>query len=165
MSTVTTTVAILIIIISNRTTMDSTIEDGNDLVRLSLSDQLHSFELYFVLLGQKPDGSGSAASTLEIRKIPAEFNTISKLNEHFSKFGTVTNVQVLFLLSLFLLSSRFSLKIAYDGASDSALVAYATFQEAETAYKNPEPLFNNRFIKIFWHNSNKVRLDSLFLSS
>ncbi|CAF2066455.1 unnamed protein product [Rotaria magnacalcarata] len=84
---------------------------------------------------QKPDGSGS---TLEIRKIPVEFNTISKLNEHFSKFGTVTNVQ-----------------IAFDGSSDSALIAYGTFQEAETAYKNPEPLFNNRFIKIFWHNPNK----------
>ena len=48
-------------------------------------------------LGQKPDGSGSTSTTLEIRKIPVEFNTISKLNEHFSKFGTVTNVQVLFI--------------------------------------------------------------------
>ncbi|CAF1256242.1 unnamed protein product [Rotaria sordida] len=87
---------------------------------------------------QKSDGSGSTSTTLEIRKVPVEFNTISKLNEHFSKFGTVTNVQ-----------------IAFDGSSDSALVAYATYQQAETAYKNPEPLFNNRFIKIFWHNPNK----------
>lgn len=45
-------------------------------------------------LGSKPDGSGS--TTLEIRKIPVESNTISNLNEHFSKFGTVTNVQVYF---------------------------------------------------------------------
>ncbi len=44
--------------------------------------------------GQKPDGSGSGSTTLELRKIPVESNTISKLNEHFSKFGTVTNVQV-----------------------------------------------------------------------
>jgi RNA-binding protein 26 len=48
----------------------------------------------FSYAGQKPDGSGSASTTLEIRKIPTEFNTISKLNEHFSKYGTVTNVQV-----------------------------------------------------------------------
>jgi len=85
---------------------------------------------------QKPNGSNSGLTTLEIRKIPTEFNTISKLNEHFSKFGTVTNVQ-----------------IAYDGSPDSALIAYGTNQEADTAYKNPEPLFNNRFIKIFWHKA------------
>jgi len=84
---------------------------------------------------QKSDGS---TTTLEIRKLPVESNTISKLNEHFSKFGTVTNVQ-----------------IAFDGSPDSALIAYSSFQEAETAYKNPEPLFNNRFIKIFWHNPDK----------
>ncbi|CAF4964787.1 unnamed protein product, partial [Rotaria socialis] len=60
--------------------------------------------IYLYDIGQKSDGSGS---TLEIRKIPVEFNTISKLNEHFSKFGTVTNVQ-----------------IAFDGSADSALIAY-----------------------------------------
>ncbi|CAF0868030.1 unnamed protein product [Adineta ricciae] len=92
---------------------------------------------------QKSDSSSSGAATLEIRKIPAESNTISRLNEHFSKFGTVTNVQ-----------------IAFDGSPDSALIAYGTFQEAETAYKNPEPLFNNRFIKIFWHNPNKAQNSS-----
>ena len=48
--------------------------------------------LYLNDSGQKPDGSGP--TTLELRKIPTESNTISKLNEHFSKFGTVTNVQV-----------------------------------------------------------------------
>ncbi|UJR08466.1 hypothetical protein I4U23_012735 [Adineta vaga] len=89
---------------------------------------------------QKSDSSSSGSVKLEIRKIPVESNTISKLNEHFSKFGTVTNVQ-----------------IAFDGSPDSALIAYGSFQEAETAYKNPEPLFNNRFIKIFWHNPNKTQ--------
>lgn len=52
---------------------------------------------YVNFSGQKPDGSSSASTTLEIRKIPVEFNTISKLNEHFSKFGTVTNVQVIII--------------------------------------------------------------------
>lgn len=32
--------------------------------------------------------------TLEVRKIPVEFNNIAKLNEHFGKFGTLTNIQV-----------------------------------------------------------------------
>ena len=49
---------------------------------------------YFDNLGQKPDGFPSGSTTLEIRKIPVESNTILKLNEHFSRFGTVTNVQV-----------------------------------------------------------------------
>jgi hypothetical protein len=50
------------------------------------------YEHMLSISGQKSNWSGS--TTLEVRKIPAEFNTISKLNEHFSKFGTVTNVQV-----------------------------------------------------------------------
>jgi hypothetical protein len=61
--------------------------------------------LFYKIKGQKPDGSGSAPATLEIRKIPVEFNTISKLNEHFSKFGTVTNVQV-YLIFLLLIKSN-----------------------------------------------------------
>lgn len=33
-------------------------------------------------------------ATLEVRKVPQEFNNIAKLNEHFGKFGTLVNVQV-----------------------------------------------------------------------
>lgn len=32
--------------------------------------------------------------TLEVRRIPSHLNTISKLNEHFSQFGQVVNMQV-----------------------------------------------------------------------
>lgn len=32
--------------------------------------------------------------TLEVRKIPPELNNIAKLNEHFGKFGSLTNIQV-----------------------------------------------------------------------
>lgn len=31
---------------------------------------------------------------LEVRKIPPELNNITQLNEHFSKFGTIVNIQV-----------------------------------------------------------------------
>lgn len=31
---------------------------------------------------------------LEVRKIPRDLNNIAKLNEHFSKFGTIVNIQV-----------------------------------------------------------------------
>ncbi|KAM9226384.1 RNA-binding protein 27-like isoform 4-T4 [Leptosomus discolor] len=32
---------------------------------------------------------------LEVRKIPPELNNITQLNEHFSKFGTIVNIQVM----------------------------------------------------------------------
>lgn len=80
--------------------MDIIIEDGN--VHVCLFEL--SIHLLLLNLGQKPDGS--APATLEIRKIPVEFNTISKLNEHFSKFGTVTNVQV---YSIDLIKSKYML--------------------------------------------------------
>ncbi|KAG2456151.1 RBM27 protein, partial [Polypterus senegalus] len=35
-----------------------------------------------------------ANTRLEVRKIPRDLNNIAKLNEHFSKFGTIVNIQV-----------------------------------------------------------------------
>ncbi|XP_041123012.1 RNA-binding protein 27-like [Polyodon spathula] len=35
-----------------------------------------------------------ANTKLEVRKIPRDINNIAKLNEHFSKFGTIVNIQV-----------------------------------------------------------------------
>ena len=32
--------------------------------------------------------------TLELRKVPTGLNTISHLNDHFAKFGTIVNIQV-----------------------------------------------------------------------
>lgn len=36
----------------------------------------------------------STNTKLLVRQIPHELNNISKLNEHFSKFGTIVNLQV-----------------------------------------------------------------------
>jgi len=33
-------------------------------------------------------------ATLELRRIPADMNNIAKINEHFTKFGTLVNLQV-----------------------------------------------------------------------
>lgn len=80
---------------------------------------------------RRPDTSNC---TLEVRKIPPEFNNIAKLNEHFSKFGTIINLQV-----------------KYEGDPEGALVSYSRNVEALNCYKCSEPVFNNRFIKVFWH--------------
>ncbi|GFR89995.1 RNA-binding protein 26 [Elysia marginata] len=76
--------------------------------------------------------------TLEVRKIPQEMNNIAKLNEHFGKFGTLTNIQVKF-----------------QGDPGAALISFSTNAQAAAAYRSPEPVFNNRFIKLFWHNAEK----------
>ena len=36
-------------------------------------------------------------ATLEVKNLPPEYNTISKLNEHFAKFGDIINLQVSYL--------------------------------------------------------------------
>lgn len=34
------------------------------------------------------------SDTLELKKIPRDLNNIAKLNEHFQRFGAITNIQV-----------------------------------------------------------------------
>lgn len=70
---------------------------------------------------------------LEVRKIPVHENTIQKLNDHFSKFGQITNIQVAF------------------GHPENALVQFAAPEMANHAYQSPEPVLNNRFVRVFYY--------------
>ncbi|CAL8265478.1 unnamed protein product [Merluccius merluccius] len=71
---------------------------------------------------------------LEVRKIPRELNNITKLNEHFSKFGTIVNIQVVF-----------------GGDPEAALIQYTANEEARRAISSTEAVLNNRFIRVYWH--------------
>ncbi|XP_041657613.1 RNA-binding protein 27 isoform X3 [Cheilinus undulatus] len=71
---------------------------------------------------------------LEVRKIPRELNNITKLNEHFSKFGTIVNIQVVF-----------------GGDPEAALIQYTKNEEARQAISSTEAVLNNRFIRVYWH--------------
>ncbi|XP_044077464.1 RNA-binding protein 27 isoform X2 [Siniperca chuatsi] len=71
---------------------------------------------------------------LEVRKIPRELNNITKLNEHFSKFGTIVNIQVVF-----------------GGDPEAALIQYTKNEEARRAISSIEAVLNNRFIRVYWH--------------
>uniref|UniRef100_A0A8D0CKR2 RNA binding motif protein 26 n=1 Tax=Scleropages formosus TaxID=113540 RepID=A0A8D0CKR2_SCLFO len=82
---------------------------------------------------------GSANAKLDVRQIPKELNNISKLNEHFSKFGTIVNLQV-----------------AYQNDPEAALIQFATHEEAKRAILSTEAVLNNRFIKVFWHREDGV---------
>ncbi|XP_018417156.1 PREDICTED: RNA-binding protein 27 [Nanorana parkeri] len=74
---------------------------------------------------------------LEVRKIPQDLNNITKLNEHFSKFGSIVNIQV-----------------AFQGDPEGALIQYLTNEEARRAISSTEAVLNNRFIRVLWHREN-----------
>lgn len=49
----------------------------------------------------------------------------------------------------------FSYQVKYEGDPEAALITYSSNQEALSCYKCSDPVFNNRFIKVFWHQKNK----------
>uniref|UniRef100_A0A8C5R0A2 RNA binding motif protein 27 n=1 Tax=Leptobrachium leishanense TaxID=445787 RepID=A0A8C5R0A2_9ANUR len=81
---------------------------------------------------------------LEVRKIPPDLNNITKLNEHFNKFGTISNIQV-----------------AFQGDPEGALIQYLTNEEARRAISSTEAVLNNRFIRVLWHRENNEQQTTL----
>lgn len=74
--------------------------------------------------------------SLELKKVPPGLNNITHLNNHFSKFGQIVNIQVF-----------------YDNDPEAALVTFSSHAEANAAYRSTEAVLNNRFIKVFWHTN------------
>jgi RNA-binding protein 26 len=70
--------------------------------------------------------------TLVVEKIPDDQLSLEAVNNWFKKFGTVTNVAV-------------------DAKNKKALVSFAENNEAHAAWKSEDAVFNNRFVKVFWH--------------
>ncbi|XP_077293193.1 zinc finger protein swm isoform X2 [Arctopsyche grandis] len=83
-------------------------------------------------MNKTPGGNCS----LELKKVPSGLNDIMHLNNHFSKFGKIVNIQV-----------------CYEDDPEAALITFSSHTEANVAYKSTEAVLNNRFIKVFWHNS------------
>ncbi|KAK9745392.1 PWI domain [Popillia japonica] len=75
--------------------------------------------------------------SLELKKVPTGLNNITHLNNHFSKFGKILNIQV-----------------GYDGDPEAAIITFSSHAEANAAYRSTEAVLNNRFIKVFWHSNN-----------
>ena len=80
--------------------------------------------------------------TLEVRRLPSHLNTIACLNDYFSKFGTIVNLQ-----------------IKYESDPEAAVVQFASHAEAAAAHRCPEAVLGNRFIKLFWHNKEQEKQD------
>ncbi|XP_045457806.1 RNA-binding protein 26 [Melitaea cinxia] len=82
-----------------------------------------------------PLPANAANCSLEVKKVPRGLNDITHLNNHFSKFGKIVNIQV-----------------CYEGDPEAAIITFSNPTEANVAYKSTEAVLNNRFIKVFWHN-------------
>ena len=75
-------------------------------------------------------------TTLIVKKVPIDLNRVDKMQQHFSKFGQLVEIQC-----------------QYEQMPDAALIKFATNPQAFAAYKCPQPVFNNRFIRLYWLNS------------
>ena len=64
---------------------------------------------------------------LAVRNVPASLNTITHLNAHFSRYGNLVNVQVQF-----------------EGDPGSALITFASNEDATLAFNSSEAVMNNR---------------------
>lgn len=79
-------------------------------------------------------------TVLIVRKIPSDLNREDRLRQHFAKFGTLVDVQC-----------------QYERQHDAAMIKFGTNQQAMAAFKCPQPVFNNRFIRLYWLN-NYIRM-------
>merc|ERR1712127_330221 len=66
---------------------------------------------------------------VHVNNVPEHLNNITKLNEHFAKFGNCTNIQVFPEKSM-------------------AIVEFQTEAAVHAALNSPEPVLNNRFIQL-----------------
>lgn len=82
--------------------------------------------------GHRNQNNNPQNTTLNIEKIPSEFCQISTVNDFFAKFGTITNISV-------------------QPHAQKAVIQYSTRAEAENAYNSPDAIFDNRFVKVYWH--------------
>jgi hypothetical protein len=72
-------------------------------------------------------------TTLVLRKVPTEMNRVDKMRQHFSKFGQIVDIIC-----------------QYENNNDATYIQFATNQQAFSAFKCPQSVFNNRFIRIYW---------------
>jgi len=68
---------------------------------------------------------------LNIENIPPEYFAIDKINNYFKKFGTIININL-------------------NPRHYKATIQFSQYNEANQAYNSPDPIFGNRFVKLYW---------------
>jgi len=74
----------------------------------------------------------SFSTVICLLNVPHKDNSISKLDEHFNKFGPIVNIEVL-------------------QNEKKAKIKFSSHRDAHSALKSPEAVFGNRFIKVLWN--------------
>lgn len=85
----------------------------------------------FSLPGPSYDPSNT---TLVVEQIPQEQFSEENVRSFFLEFGTITEIQLHAHKSL-------------------AVIKYENRESADRAYNSPKAVFGNRFVKVYWHNS------------
>ncbi|KAI8812609.1 hypothetical protein BJ742DRAFT_26479 [Cladochytrium replicatum] len=73
-------------------------------------------------------------TTLVVENIPPEFCRIDRVNDFFKKFGVIVNISV-------------------QPHESRAIVQFTTNNEARAALSSPDPIFENRFVKVYWQKA------------
>ncbi|CAI9766736.1 unnamed protein product [Fraxinus pennsylvanica] len=90
--------------------------------------------------------SHKALRTLFVKGIPLKDNRKEALLSHFQKFGRVIDIYIPF-------------------NSERAFVQFSKREEAEAAFKAPDAVMGNRFIKLWWANRDNIPDDRVSGSS
>jgi RNA-binding protein 26 len=74
--------------------------------------------------------------TIVVDGIPEDKCNSTILNEFFSQFGTILNIQL-------------------QELEQRAIIQFSNIEEAMNAHGSPEPIFDNRFIKVFFYQADR----------
>ncbi|OLL23222.1 putative RNA-binding protein [Neolecta irregularis DAH-3] len=77
-------------------------------------------------------------TSLIVQNIPAEKLDQSLVEQFFSNFGTLESLTM-------------------QPEFNQAVIKFAKYHDAKRAYDSPEPIFNNRFVKVFWERKSDIR--------
>ena len=94
----------------------------------------------FSLVGPSSDPSNT---TLVVEQIPQEHFNDMKLQKFFSQFGVIEEMHMYTIRRL-------------------AVIKFKDHESAKRAYNNPLAIFDNRFIKVYWHKSDSELAHGVF---
>ncbi|KAL4659757.1 RNA-binding protein 27-like [Arapaima gigas] len=81
------------------------------------------------------------SAKLEVYGIPRDPNSVTNLNEYFSKFGTIINTKVMF-----------------GGNPKATLTEHTAHEATHQAASSTRPVLNKHFIKLYWHQHKSEHL-------